>query len=40
MNQKSSGYLKLVSTLQTHEITNHKSQKKKVVSSVLHDIIA
>ena len=29
-----------VSTLQTHEITNHKSQKTKVVSSVLHDIIA
>ena len=36
-NQESSGYLKLVSTLQTHEIINHK---KTVVSSVFIDIIA
>ena len=37
-NQESSGCLKSVSTLQAHEITNHKSQKYKVVSFVLQDI--
>ena len=35
-----SGYLKSVSVLQTHEITNQKSQKNKVVSSVLYNMVA